>query len=176
LYTIGVSKIFSNPNQLEEWVDAALGIQERYGIGKALGYLIGEKVYNLVDTLYAARKICRIIEEERKKPDYKPIREVKLKRQQYTENLDQTYEQKKIIIIEAEGLLLKFAFLINQAFDAHEIRRFFASHPRLGIHGHVSAEEQYEFMVTKGAIPHSIETEVQDALILGDMMKYFGVS
>jgi hypothetical protein len=171
-----VSKIFTNPNQLEEWVDAALGMQEQYGIEKALGYLIGEKVYNLVDTLYAARKIARLIEEERKKADYNPIREVVLKRQRYTENLDETYEHKKQIIIEAEGLLVKFAFLINQAFVFHEINKYFASHPRLGVHAHVSTEEQYEFMVSKGAILHSIETEVQDALILGDMMKYFGVS
>jgi hypothetical protein len=30
-------------------------------------------------------------------------------------------------------------------------------------------------MVSKGAITQIIETEVQDALILGDMMKYFGL-
>ncbi len=171
-----MSKIFINPKQLEDCVDAALGIQERYGIGKALGYIIGEKFYNLVDTLHMARKICRLIEEERMKPHYNPIREVVLKRQRYTENLDETYEHKKQIIMEAEGLLLKFAFLISQAFEAHEIRRYFMSHPRLGSHGHVCTDEQYEFMVSKGAIPHSIETEVEDALIFGDMMKYFGVS
>ena len=61
-----MSKIFTNPNQLEKWVEAAEGIQDRYGIEKALGYLIGEKFYNLVDTLHSARKLMRIIDEERK--------------------------------------------------------------------------------------------------------------
>ena len=42
--------------------------------------------------------------------------------------------------------------------------------------GHITSEEQHEFMVSTGAVPHSIETEVQDALILGDMMKYFGIN
>jgi hypothetical protein len=117
-----------------------------------------------------------IFEEERKKPDHNPIRAMTLKRQRYIKNLDQTYEQKKQIIMEAEGLLVKFAFLINQAFEAHEIRKYFASHPRLGFYGHVSTEEQYSFMVMHGAIEHSIEIEVQDDLILGDMMKYFGIN
>jgi hypothetical protein len=170
-----MSKIFTNPNQLEEWVEAALGIQERYGIEKALGYVIGEKFYKLVDTLHVAHKICRNIEEQRKKPDYNPIHEIILKRQRYTENLDESFEQKKEIILEAEGLLLKFAFLIMQEFPDYKIRKYFASHPRLGAHGHVASDEQYEFMVSKGAIRHSIETEVEDALIFGDMMKYFGI-
>ena len=145
-----MSKIFANPNQLQEWVDAALGIQERFGTEKALAYLIGEKVYNLVDTLYTARKMCRLIEEERRKPDYTPIRKVVLKRHRYTENLDETYAHNQQIIMDADGLLVKFVSLINQAFDFHEIRKYFASHPRLGVHGHVSTEEQYEFMVSKG--------------------------
>jgi len=76
-------------------VEAVLGIQRQYGIEKALGYLIGEKVYNLVDTLYAARKICRLIEEERKKPDYKPSHETVLKRHRHIGNFDETYEEKK---------------------------------------------------------------------------------
>jgi hypothetical protein len=36
-------------------------------------------------------------------------------------------------------------------------------------------EEQHNLMISNGAIEHSIETEVQDALTLGDMMKYFGI-
>ncbi len=170
-----MSMIFTNPNQLEEWVEASLGIQERYGIEKALGYVIGEKFYNLVDTLHFARKRVRQIEEERKKPDYNPIVDRSTKKRKHVENLDETYERKKVIILEAEGLLLKFAFLINQAFEPYEIRKYFESHPRLGVHGHVGTDEQYEFMVKHGAINHSIETEVEDALIFGDMLKYFGM-
>ena len=78
--------------------------------------------------------------------------------------------------LEAERLLPEFAGLIIAAFEPHEIRQYFSSHPRLGVHGHIANEEQHEFMVQHGAIEHSIETEVQDALILGDMMKYFGIT
>jgi len=42
--------------------------------------------------------------------------------------------------------------------------------------GHVASEEDHDFMIEKGALEHSLDTEVEDAMILGDMMKYFGVS
>ena len=78
--------------------------------------------------------------------------------------------------MEAEQLLPKFATMIKDAFEPHEIRKYFESHPRLGVHGHVATDEQYEIMVSHGAIEHSIDTEVEDALIFGDMLKYFEVS
>ena len=78
--------------------------------------------------------------------------------------------------MEAEQLLPKFATTIKDAFEPHEIRKYFESHPRLGVHGHVATDEQYEIMVSHGAIEHSIDTEVEDALIFGDMLKYFEVS
>jgi hypothetical protein len=171
-----MGEIFVNDDQIEDWVDAALGIKERYGIEKALGYVIGEKFYNLVSSLHASRIMIRLIDEGRQKSDYNPIREKTYGNRKYTENFDDTYEREKKIIIEAEGLLVKFAFLIHQVFEPYEIRKYFESYPRLGVHGHVATDEQYEFMVSKGAIEHSIETEVQDALILGDMLKYFQIS
>ena len=171
-----MSKIFVNPNQLEEWVEAAQGIRDRFGIEKALGYVIGEKFYNLVDKVHSARKIIRSIEDERKKPDYNPIRERTLRSHKYVENLDEIHEQTKEIIIEVEGLLVKFAFLINQAFEPYELRKYFESHPRLGVHGHVATDEQYDFMVKRGVIAHSIDTEIVDALIFGEMLKYFGIN
>ncbi len=125
-----MSKIFVNPTQLEEWVEAARGIRDRFGTEKALGYVIGEKFYNLVDKVHSAQKIIRSIEDERKKPDYNPIRERTLRKHKFVENLEETYEQHKEIIIEAEGLSLKFAFLISQAFEPYEIRKYFESHPR----------------------------------------------
>jgi hypothetical protein len=36
-----------------------------------------------------------------------------------------------------------------------------------------AAEEEYNFMVSRGAVEYSLDTELEDALILGDMMKYF---
>ena len=170
-----MSKIFSNPNQLEEWVKAAEGIRDQFGNEKALGYLIGEKFYNLIDTLHSALKIMRTIDEERKKSGFNPIRVTKYKDRELITNLDETYENEKASVIEAEGLLIKFVFLINQAFSPHHIRKYFESHPLLGL-SHVSTIEEYEFLVKHGAIEHSIDTEIEDALIFGDMMKYFGIN
>jgi hypothetical protein len=170
-----VSGIFTNPKQLEEWVEAAQRIQKRYGIGKALGYLIGEKFYTLVKTMHTSRKIIRAIDDERKKPDFNPVLVTKYKDSVLVTNLAETISDEKTRVIEAEGLLVKFTFLINGAFSPLEIRKYFESHPSLGVHGHVASEEQFEFMVSKGAIKHSIETEVEDALIFGEMMRYFGI-
>jgi hypothetical protein len=171
-----MGKIFINDNQIEEWVEAAEGIQDQFGVDKGLGYVIGEKFYSLVKILHSSRSTVRLIDEERKKPDYNPIRERSIGDHKYVENLDETYEEEKGKVIEAEGLAVKFVFLINQAFSPHEIRKYFESHPRLGALGHTASDEEYDFLIIKGAIKHSIETEVQDALIFGDMMKYFGMS
>ncbi|MEJ2008853.1 MAG: hypothetical protein P8Z30_11975 [Acidobacteriota bacterium] len=77
---------------------------------------------------------------------------------------------------EAEKLLLEFTALTKDAFESHQIREYFQSHPRLGVHGHIASEEQHAFLVEQGAIEHSIDTELRDALIFGDMLKYFGIS
>src|ERR1039457_3363117 len=104
------------------------------------------------------------MDEERKKPDFNPIRVTKYKDRELITNLDETYENEKASVIEAEGLLIKFVFLINQAFSPHHIRKYFESHPLLGL-SHVSTIEEYEFLVKHGAIEHSIDTEIEDALI-----------
>ncbi len=169
-----MSKALSNPKQLEEWVVASLGIANRFGIEKALGYLIGEKFYNLVRDLFGFRKMSRVIDKQRKQ--YTPVIEKQVRNRRYVINLDEVHERVKARIIEREGLLVKFVFLIGQAFPPHEIRKYFDSHPRLGVHGHISTEEDHEFLVKHGAIEHSLDTEVQDALILGDIMKYFGIN
>jgi hypothetical protein len=171
-----MGKLFSNTNQLTEWVEAAAGIEDRFGIDKALGYVIGEKFYNVVASMHFSRKQISMIENERKKLDYQPIREIKLGMSKYTENLDEVYEQEKERIMESQKVLLEFADLIKKAFDPHKIRQYFDSHPRLGVHGHIGTEEQFDFMVSKGAIAHNIDTEIEDALIFGEMLKYFGMS
>ena len=170
-----MGKIFINDNQLQEWVRAAEGIAEDFGIEKGLGYLIGEKFYNLVSLLLDARKTVREIDEKRKQPDYDPVRVTKHNDKEFISNLDDMYEWNKERIPEAEKLLSEFVVLIREAFEPHEIREYLQSHPRLGVHGHITTEEQHEFMVSHGAIEHSIDTEIEDALIFGDMMKYFGV-
>jgi hypothetical protein len=171
-----MGKIFVNDDQLEDWVDAALGIQERYGIEKALGYVIGEKFYNLVKILHSCRSTIRSIDEERRKPNYIPIRERSIGDRKYAENLEETYEREKEIVTEAECLLVNFAALIKGAFLSHEIWKYFESHPRLGALGHIASEEEHDFMIRKGAVEHSLDIEIKDALIFGEMIKYFGGS
>ncbi|MDQ7787533.1 MAG: hypothetical protein RDU01_07985 [Thermodesulfovibrionales bacterium] len=170
-----MGNIFSNENQLQEWVEAAEGIKDRFGIDKALGYLIGEKFYTLVDTQQFSRKRIRNIDEERKFPDYNPIRERIYGNRKFVENLDETYEAEKERIAEAADLLIKFTGLIKSYFEPYEIKEYFESHPRLGVHGHIATDEEFDFLVSKGAIEHSIDTEIDDAIIFGKMKKYFGI-
>ena len=59
-----MGKIFINDNQIEAGVKAAEGIQDQFGIEKALCYVIGEKFYNLVSMLHAFRTTIRAIDEE----------------------------------------------------------------------------------------------------------------
>ena len=43
-----MSKILVNENQLKEWIEAAEQIKDSFGIDRALGYLIGEKFYDII--------------------------------------------------------------------------------------------------------------------------------
>lgn len=84
---------FISENQLEQWVAAAENIKEEFGLEKALGYLIGEKFYELVSMHKSAGKMIMIIKEERKKSNYDPIKIIsgsKLK-----VNLDEDYADAK---------------------------------------------------------------------------------
>ena len=168
-----MGKIFTNDNQLQEWVEAAEGIEDRFGIEKTLGYVIGEKFYNLIKMVRFSRWKVRTIDEEKKKPCYTPIREHDYGDRKYVENLDESYEEEKQKIIEAEKLSEEFAALIKAAFDPQKIRQYLQSDPRLGALGHVASEEDYDFMVSKGAVEHTVDTEVEDALIFGEILKYF---
>jgi hypothetical protein len=170
-----MGKIFTNDNQLQEWVEAAEGIEDRFGIEKALGYVIGEKFYNLIKMVRFSRWKVRTIDEEKKKTGYTPIREHDYGDRKFIENLDETYEQEKEKIIEAVKLSDEFAALIKAAFDPQKIRQYLHSHPRLGALGHIVSEEEYDFMVSKGAVEHTLDTEVEDSLIFGEMLKYFQV-
>jgi hypothetical protein len=163
---------FTNENQLQQWIDAAEGIKEEFGIEKALGYLIGEKFYHIVSDNHFARKMIRTIDEERKQPDYNPVRESG-GRFNRTRNLDDEYKEYEQRVQVTEQILIEFANLIRSSFALYEIRDYFDSNPRLGTLGHTVTEEVHNMFIKHGAVEHSIETEVEDALILGDIMKYF---
>jgi len=163
---------FTNENQLQQWIEAAEGIKEEFGIEKALGYLIGEKFYNIVSDNHFSRKMIRTINEQRKQPDYNPVRESggRFKR---TINLDDEYKEYEQKVIVTEKILIEFTDLIKRSFALYEIRGYFDSNPRLGALGHTVTEDVHDMFIQHGAVEHSIETETEDALILGDMMKYF---
>ena len=177
LYTNRVMwEILFNTEKLKEWVEAARTIDARFGIEKALGYLIGEKFYHVAFTLRSSRELIRMLDEERKKPDYKSSVETTYKNHTVLTDLDEIYEKNVVVARDTEEALVRFAALIKEAFESYQIRSYFESNPRLGIHGHIASEEDYDFLVSNGAVEHSIDTEVRDALILGDMMKHLGVS
>ena len=163
---------FINENQLEQWVTAAENIEEEFGLEKALGYLIGEKFYNLVSTYKSAQERIMLISEEREKPDYNPIRIIsgsKLK-----VNLEEEYKEAQKTVFFLKEILTEFAELIKGSFTLHEIREYFNSNMRLGVLGHILSEEEHRLFIEKGVTQHSLDTEINDSLILGDMMKYFG--
>ncbi len=168
-----MGKIFVNDNQLEEWVETAEGIKERFDLKKALGYLIGEKFYRLVDILHSSRRSIRAFYEDRNRPDYKPVIERVLGDRKVTINLDEECEHEKEVDVEAEQLLPKFVGLIANTFTSDEIRRYLKSNPRLGPHGHISTDEEYNFLIGHGAVEHSLDSEINYSLIFGDIMKYF---
>ena len=126
-------EVLFNTSQLKEWVDAAKKIQDSFGIEKALGYLIGEKFYRVVSMLQLSQELTRRIAEERKKPGYKPIGETTYRNHKIVTNMDEIYDKNIVIIADTEEALDRFATLIKEAFEPHQIRSYLESNPRLGI-------------------------------------------
>jgi hypothetical protein len=130
--------------------------------------------------------MIRTISEQRKQPDYNPVRETGKGKFKRTINLPRwdtprgilydEYKEYEQRIIVTEKILSEFADLIKRSFALYEIRGYFDSNPRLGTLGHSVTEEVHDLFIQHGAVEHSIETETEDALILGDMMKYFQIS
>ena len=168
------NSFFVDEDQLTKWVEAAVNIKESFGIDKALGYLIGEKFYNIIRIRYSAQEMIRTIDEQRKKPDYNPIREGEGEFKT-TMNLDEVYEKEIKKIDTVREVAIEFADLIKDSFEPHEIRQYLYCNPRLGALGHVCTEEEHKFFVEKGAVEHSVEGEIKDALILGEIKKYLGI-
>lgn len=166
---------FTNENQLQEWIEAAERIKEEFGIEKALGYLIGEKFYDLVSDNHFSRQMVRTINEQKKQPAYNPVKETGKGKFKRIINLDDEYREYEQRVIVTEKILIEFANLIKRSFALYEIRGYFDSNPRLGTLGHTVTEEVHDMFIQHGTVEHSIETETEDALILGDMMKYFQV-
>jgi len=165
---------FVNENQLQDWVTSAEGIRDQFGIKKALGYVIGEKFYGVLRLVASHQDSIKSIEEERRKPDYNPIRTYSLgKYGESVENRDETYEKNKKLVSESKDILEEFVRLIEETFAWHEINEYFDSHPRLGSMGHIASEEEHDFMVEKGAVERTIDSEIRDALVFDEIKSYF---
>ncbi len=167
-----MNKFFTNDNQLLEWVGAAENIRKDFGINKALGYLIGEKFYSIIKLIYCCQKLITSIEEQRKKPNYHPIQEEGVGENKSVINLDEIYEEQLKRIEIARDVLIEFANLTKKSFKQREIKKYFDSNPRFGLFGHTLSEKEHEFLVEKGAVEHSLETELEDAFIYGEMRNY----
>jgi hypothetical protein len=165
---------FVNENQLRDWIVGAERVRDEYGVQKALGYVIGEKFYSVLQVAASYRETLKSIEEERRQPDYNPIRTYSLgKYGESVENRDETCEKTKKRVSEEKDILEELARLIEGTFARHEINAYFDSHPRLGAMGHIASEEEHAFMVEKGAVERTVETEASDALLFDEIKKYF---
>jgi len=165
---------FADENQLDNWVSAAENIRVKYGLEKALGYIIGEKFYNLCKDCRNSQERMARIKEERKKPDYNPKKIVSGGK--YIIDLDKDYEKSEKKFTALKGILTDFSEMIKGSFTKHEIEKYLDSNMRFGALGHILTEEEHKEFVEKEVIEHSLKTEINDSLILGDMMNYFDLN
>jgi len=160
-----------NENDIKDWVEAAKEIKDHYDIDRALQYLIGEKFYEIVSAFHSSRKLLRIIDKEMRKADYKSIGIAIYRNLAVVTDVNQLYLEEAEIITNIAELLEEFAALINNVFEYSEIREYFKSNPCLG----AASVEEYRYLVSRGMVHNSLDTEIRDALIWGDMMKYFAI-
>ena len=165
---------FADENQLENWVSATENIGGKYGLKKALGYIIREKFYNLCKDYRNNQERMAGIKEERKKPDYNPKKIVS--EGKFIIDLDKEYEKAEKKVTALKGILTDFSEMIKGSFTKHKIEKYLDSNMRLGALGHILTEEEHKEFVEKEVIEHSLETEINDSLILGDIMNYFDLN
>lgn len=165
---------FTDEKQLENWVSAAKNIRGKYDLKKALGYIIGEKFYNLCKDCRNNQEIMARIKEERKKPDYNPKKIVSGGK--YIIDLDKDYEEAEKKVTALKGILTDFSEMIKDSFTKQEIDKYLGSNMRFGAMGHILSKEEHKEFVEKEVVEHSLETEINDSLILGDMIKYFDLN
>ncbi|MDI6815724.1 MAG: hypothetical protein QME41_00830 [Actinomycetota bacterium] len=79
------------------------------------------------------------------------------------------------IINGLERLLFRCSQGIMLTFTEHELNNYFRSNPRFGALGHVLTEDGHRLFVEQEVVGHSIDNEIEDALIMGEMKKYLKV-
>jgi len=80
------------------------------------------------------------------------------------------------IVNNLERLLFRCSQEIMATFTEQELNDYFRSNPRFGALGHVLNKDGHRLFVEKGAVEHTIDTEIEDALIMGEMKKYLKVN
>lgn len=127
---------------INEQINAAIDIKDKFGIGKAIGYVVGEKFYSLI------------------------------KEFQY---LQKNHKDKTETINDFRLLILESSRRIMEIFVEDEINDYFRLNPRFGSLGHVLTEDEHKLFVGKEAVEHTIDTEIEDTLIMGEMKKYLKI-
>lgn len=158
---------FVDGAQLTRWCDASENIREDWRLEKALGYLVGEKFYEMIHSFRWIKKHTTELGKRKLEPDYDPI----VREGKYVTNLDERYKEGQTTITRLDLIIPEFARLIRESYDTSEILTYFSENPRMGALGHVLKEEDHEFFTESGAVEHSLETEVEDTLIIGEMKK-----
>lgn len=79
-------------------------------------------------------------------------------------------------VSDLERLLYKCSQAIVATFMEYEINNYFASNPRFGALGHVLSEDGHRLFVEQEVVEHSIDTEIEDALIMGEMKNYLKIN
>ena len=136
-------KIFKDRETLiDEQIEASRNIKHNFGIEKALGYIMGEKLYALVEEYEC-----------------------------WLRNHPGQIETTSTL----QALIIKISEQINRTYSQEEINRYFESNPRFGPLGHVLTEDEHELFVEQGVVDHTIDVEITDALIAGEMKRYLKI-
>lgn len=85
------------------------------------------------------------------------------------------YKNRVKAINDFKILLTNFSDKIRGVFSEDEINSYFESTPRFGCLGHTTTEKEHKLLAEKGAVEHTINTEIEDALIMGEMKKYLEI-
>ncbi|MBU1122491.1 MAG: hypothetical protein ABIH71_00265 [Candidatus Omnitrophota bacterium] len=90
--------------------------------------------------------------------------------------LQKNHKDKTETINDFRLLVLEGSKRIMEIFAEDEINNYFKLNPRFGSLGHVVTEDEHKLFVEKGAVEHTIDTEIEDTLIMGEMKKYLKIS
>lgn len=156
---------------IQELCNAAEGIKHDYGTDKAMGYLIGEKFYNVLKQIHYLIEKMHYIETERTKPGYNPIRKYKYSRKTYEENLDEIYKKSNKDIEELRKEKELFACEIKKLFFRNEIEGYLKNVYAFGAVAHNLSEDVYKKWRENGVLDNTASDDARDVLIAQEIRK-----